>query len=436
MSLKKSSNATDLRQRALARLNSVTTAEIAPRSAIETQRLLHELQVHQIQLEMQNEDLLHARTELEEVLLCYTDLYDFAPVGYVSVNRAGHIVQANFAGARLLGSKRAVLPGRPLAGFVAKADVPCLNALIRQVFAAQPAQTIELDLIDPRALLRAVQIEAALSPDEQTCGMSMMDITDRRLLDEARHHEATLKVDRQAADAASQAKSTFISRMSHELRTPLNAILGYTQLLRMDEHRLLDEMQCQRLDAVLLAGQHLLQLIEDVLALSEIESGASSIEMAPTSVQEVLDEALQAVASDLGSSGVSVIVEKPLASAAQDVSVHANRHRLVQVVVNLLSNAIKYNAADGEVRLTVDATRSGLTCIAVADTGVGMTQAQLACMFEPFNRLGQEQSGIPGTGIGLVITKWLVNMMGGSLLLQSEPGKGSRFEVCLPSHGS
>ena len=276
MSLKKIGNALDLRQRALARLNSSTTVETAPRSAIETQRLLHELQVHQIQLEMQNEDLLHARSELEEVLLCYTDLYDFAPVGYVSVNRAGLIIQANFAGARLLCAERAVLPGQSLATFVAERDVPSLNALIRQVFSALPVQTIELDLIDPHVSLKAVQIEAALSPDELSCCMSMLDITDRKRLDADRLHESVLKVDREAADAARHARSVFISQMNHELRTPLNAILGFTQLLQMDEHRLLDETQRQRLDAVLLAGQHLLKLIEDVLALSHVESGAAS----------------------------------------------------------------------------------------------------------------------------------------------------------------
>jgi signal transduction histidine kinase len=184
---------------------------------------------------------------------------------------------------------------------------------------------------------------------------------------------------------------------------------------------------------MMLAGRHLLALIEDVLDLSHVESGLLRMNIVPIMAQTVLDEALLLVAPALGNSGLSIVFEHVPADSDEPIMVRADKVRLTQVLVNLLINAIKYNTVNGSIRVVLDGSQPDITCIAVADTGRGMTEAQLARIFEPFNRLGLECSGIPGVGIGLVITKWLVNMMAGRLEVQSQPGKGSRFNVWLPS---
>lgn len=437
MPLNRQNNARNLRERAQARLNSLASSSQTPRSEVETQRLLHELQVHQIELEMQNEELLHARLEVEAALVRYTDLYDFAPTGYFTINVAGLITQVNLAGARLLDADRADLHGQPFAACVLDSDAPHFSAWLGKVFSGAPTHRfIEVGMVKPHARQRFVQIEAVLSPDNQACCMTVIDITDRKQLELARLRTTALEVERHAAEAANEAKSAFMSRMSHELRTPLNAIMGFTQLMKMSPHRSADAQQAQRLDAVMLAGGHLLQLIEDVLDLSCIESNSLRMDISLIPVLGVLNEALQLIGPDLDKSGLKIKVEYLPASDVHADMVQADKTRLIQVLVNLLTNAIKYNSNVGEVRIIVDATQAGLMRLAVVDQGYGMSKMQLSGIFEPFNRLGQEQSGIPGTGIGLVITKWLVEKMGGKLQVQSEPGKGSRFDVLLPSVAS
>jgi len=428
--------ATALRARAQARLDSQAPLDEAPKSMHEAQRLLHELQVHQIELEMQNEELQRSRAEVEAALSGYTELYDFAPVGYFTLDRSGCIVQANVVGARLLGSTSVDLVGQRLASYMDDADKAAFHALTVQVFAAVTAQAIEVDLA-PRGQPRlAVQIVATLLPDEQACCISVTDINDRKLLEQARYRAVALDVERQAALASSQAKSAFMSRMSHELRTPLNAILGFAQLLQLDKCHVLDDVQRQRVKAVLSAGGHLLNLIEDVLDLSRIESGTVRIDMADVPLQAQLDEALMMVDPVLENSGLSMTFSQIPAVVGDELMVRADRARLVQVLVNLLSNAIKYNSPGGSVHVTVDTAQAGCIDITVADTGRGMSAAQMSSLFQPFNRLGLERSSIPGTGIGLLITKQLVEMMGGTLTVQSQAGLGSRFGVSLRACGA
>lgn len=232
---------------------------------------------------------------------------------------------------------------------------------------------------------------------------------------------------REAAEASSHAKSDFLSRMSHELRTPLNAMLGFAQLLELDRSSPLDERHGEWVKQIQHAGWHLLDMINDVLDLSRIESGNLRLEPVALSLRAVLDDSLSLVEAAAAQRGVKLAVPDDDA-----IAVMADPTRLKQVLTNLLSNAVKYNRPGG--RVSVGMRRLGtLTAeLTVRDTGLGMSESQLKQLFQPFNRLGRERSGTEGTGIGLVIAKLLAERMGGTLSAVSTDGVGSTFTLTLP----
>jgi signal transduction histidine kinase len=231
---------------------------------------------------------------------------------------------------------------------------------------------------------------------------------------------------RDQAQRASAAKSEFLSRMSHELRTPMNAILGFAQLLETDPDEPLTVNQQDAVQEILHAGQHLLELINEVLDLSRIESGRLTIAVEPVDLEAVVVAALALVQTQAAARGIRLL------PAARETSweVRADRTRLRQILLNLLSNAIKYNHPRGTVRLAVDSSDPARLTLTVTDTGPGLTPAQQATVFEPFTR-HHEDSGAEGTGIGLSISRRLARLMGGDLTVTSTPGQGSCFALHL-----
>ncbi|MBX3620581.1 MAG: PAS domain S-box protein [Rhizobacter sp.] len=253
----------------------------------------------------------------------------------------------------------------------------------------------------------------------------MVDTTARKRAEQA-------ELAAEAALRANAAKTQFLSRMSHELRTPLNAVLGFAQLLTLDSTQPLSPSQRARVDHISQAGAHLLAMINDVLDLSRIESGGVALLPDVVPAHIVTSEALALVANAAAEAGVSLQVDRTPGASAITTCLRADHLRLRQVLVNLLSNAIKYNRPGGSVTLRWPVGDDGMVHLQVHDTGIGLSAAQQEHLFEPFNRLGLERSGIEGTGIGLVITQRLLQLMGGRLSVQSTPGEGSCFTASLP----
>lgn len=232
----------------------------------------------------------------------------------------------------------------------------------------------------------------------------------------------------QAAEAASRAKTQMVSRVAHELRNPLNAVLGFLQLLESDTREPLSESQRRHVEQSRRAGRHLTQLIDDLLDVSRIEAGELRMQLGAVRLSEVLDGALSVGGELARKHGVQL----GPAPACGHLHVQADAARLHQVLINLLSNAAKYNRPGGAVRLDLrQGTEPGWVHVEVVDTGLGMSAEQLAHLYEPFNRLGREHSSIEGTGIGLALTRQLVEAMGGQLRVDSEPGRGSCVRVSL-----
>ena len=228
------------------------------------------------------------------------------------------------------------------------------------------------------------------------------------------------------AERACQAKSKFLSSMSHELHTPLNAIMGYSQLLEMNPK--LDTVFKEQVTEIHKAGKHLLNLVEDVLSFTEIDSGNINIHSQVVSLEQLLVECLARISSISEEKNIILTVHP-------DCYQHlllGDPERLRQVFVNIISNAIKYNPMNGKVNIECENCNTNRLKVTISDTGSGIDVSQLDKIFEPFNRLGHEGSAILGTGIGLSITKQLLESMDGSISVESTIGEGSHFIVELP----
>jgi PAS domain S-box-containing protein len=249
------------------------------------------------------------------------------------------------------------------------------------------------------------------------------DVTERKRNEQAlQETNIELESAKSAAEEANLAKSDFLSSMSHELRSPLNAILGFAQLMELASP-LPTDSQKESIAQILQAGWHLLKLINEILDLAAIESGKVSLSTESVSLAEVMSECQAMMEPQAQQRGISVTFPR----FDNPFFVSADRTRLKQIVINLLSNAIKYNKERGTVVVDCTTSTPGLTRISVKDTGAGLSPEKLAQLFQPFNRLGQEAGGVAGTGIGLVVTKRLAELMGGVLGVESTAGEGSVF---------
>ncbi|MCW8915115.1 MAG: ATP-binding protein [Magnetovibrio sp.] len=235
---------------------------------------------------------------------------------------------------------------------------------------------------------------------------------------------------RVAAEKASQAKTEFLSSMSHELRTPMNAVLGFAQLLQLNPQVPLHPKQADSVEQIIKAGNHLLELINEILDLSRIEAGRVNLSIENIDVHEVIDDCITYISPLAEQLGIALYAGVPRAG---EMYVHADRTRFRQVLLNLLSNAVKYNNDNGEVRFSISKAVFGHIRFIVSDTGPGIAKDKQEELFEPFSRLGAEATDIEGTGIGLTISRRLSELMGGGLGFTSKLGKGSEFWIDLPA---
>jgi len=360
----------------------------------------------------------------------FRGIFQSVPVGVIYTDLQGRIKQCNTAFCAMTGYSERELAGMPVSSFTHPDDRAADQSAREALLAGdQPLYRRDKRYITKDGQTLWVAKTMSLLRNEagkphRFIGV-VEDFTEHRQLEAAESA-------RERAEASNRAKSEFLSRMSHELRTPLNAMLGFSQLLELDQKDRLAERHRQWMAQIQQAGWHLLDMINDVLDLSRIESGSLSLQPEPLPLEPLLVASMALVAPQAAERDITLT--RSMATHGP-LNLMADATRVKQILTNLLSNAIKYNRDGGEVRIgtqVVEAPGAPQLELTVTDTGLGMSPQQLASLFQPFNRLGRERSGAEGTGIGLVIAKLLAERHGGSLEARSEAGKGSTFRLLLP----
>ena len=353
-------------------------------------------------------------------------ILDHVPIGVMFLDTQGFLLDCNARMREMTGRSLERLRGQSVALLLHDDEVAPVRAMRRALLDGAPDAVLDcLRLRGAQGRELLVRIGATALRDDTGRMVSMVavieDITGQLQLQASEHalHRA---------EVASRAKSEFLSRMSHELRTPLNAMIGFAQLLGMDRDPPLAPRQREWVQEVQRAGWHLLEMINETLDLARIESGAVQLTLVPVAIGPLLRACRAMIASSASQRGLRIV--ESVNDDAQ--AVLADATRLKQILTNMLSNAVKYNRDGGSLRMSATRSTDGTVEIAVSDTGLGMTPAQLEALFQPYNRLGREHSGIEGTGIGMVISRRLAELMGGTLSARSESGVGSTFTLRLP----
>ncbi|WP_324959728.1 PAS domain-containing hybrid sensor histidine kinase/response regulator [Oligoflexus sp.] len=398
---------------------------------VDMKRLVHELQTHKIELEMQNDELRRAELRLRQSTRRYADLYDFAPVGYITLSKHGVVRELNLKGAAVLQKDRVLLIGALIHDYIDPGYGQAFKQHLADLLTSGQRQSCKVKIKTSDGEPFHVHVESIVWFDEDSGEYSIRsilnDVTTQVRI------EAELVKAKERAEQASQAKSQFLANMSHEIRTPLAVMLGYSDLVLLDLDS--DSPFIKPIDGIKKNGEHLLQVIDDILDISRVEAGEVVVSMGPCDpVQEILD-IVESMRHKAEARGLSLHIQ------VQDgipATIRSDATRIRQIVINLINNAIKFTesgsislvishqstpAADGIPQLLID----------VKDTGIGIPDEAQISLFKAFSQLDPSHSRkFGGIGLGLYLSQRLAQALGGAIsLVESRVGSGSTFRLSM-----
>jgi PAS domain S-box-containing protein len=429
-----------LRQHAEVKLDGKKAIATQDMCEEEANALLHELQVHQVELEMQNEELKHANTLAENALSKYYDLYDLSPIGYFTINEHGKILEVNQAGADLLEVKSRQLLNNYFQNYIAEDCLSLYKTFKMLVLESKTKQNSEIRLLKKGKVQFHTQITGIVvkshTESESQMWFSVFDITERIRIEEAKeevrklHDEENNKLMNQMR-MFDKLKTEYFSNLSHELRTPLNVILSSLKLLELKKSRLEAEAPLKldkHISTIKQNCYRLLRLINNIIDITKIESGFFEIHLRNCNIVSIVEEITLSVAEYIENKGVSLLfdtdVEEMLAACDPD--------KVERILLNLLSNAIKFTKKGDSISVNVFEREDAVEII-VSDTGIGIPKDKQELIFQRFIQVDTSLTKAQeGSGIGLSLVKSLIDMHGGAISVESEYGKGSKFNIRLP----
>jgi len=392
------------------------------------QRLEHSIEVNSQEMQELNEQLKikvkNRVAELSQAHNKHKAVLESLADGVVTINRSGVIETINEAAEKIFGYKREEVVGQNVSLLMPKEDRNEHDTYVAETSMKGKSKIFHRfrELLGRRKNGELFPIEINVTPfgnnRDGFVGI-IRDITARR------QHENELLQAKEDAESGSRAKSKFLASMSHELRTPLNAILGFSELFEYSPG-LSDKLK-QNAKEIQSAGNHLLQLINEILDMSRIESGSIELSCEAILVTDLFEECLMLSKSQAAKKNITIDF-----TCEDDLALNSDYTKVKQILLNLISNAIKYNITGGNVFCRCQKESGEFLLIEVEDTGKGVDDSRIAELFEPFNRLGEENNTVEGTGLGLTITKKLVQLMGGKIGVKSQIDKGSCFWILLP----
>ncbi|MDP5229789.1 MAG: ATP-binding protein [Cellulophaga sp.] len=417
----RSEDAIFLRKKAEKLLKNKISFKTADLNKSETISLLHELEVHQIELQLQNEELQLAKEKAEINAEKYTNLYDFAPSGYFTLDSKFTICELNLNAAKIFGKERLKLINNTITLFIATGSRHLFVKFLEKLSETKIRQSCEVEFTLNDSPIIYAHIEGIFIASEQKYLLTAVDISARKLI------EYELKKAKEQAEESDRLKSAFLANMSHEIRTPMNGILGFADLLQTQN---LSEMELQEYTKIIqISGKRMLHIINDIIAISKIEAGLMYVNLNVTNINEQIAYIYTFFKPEAEVKKIHLTVNNSFTKDKAIVT--TDREKLYAILTNLVKNALKFTEK-GAIELGYTQKGKQLEFY-VKDTGIGIAKNRQCAIFERFVQADiADKKALQGSGLGLAISKAYVEMLGGKLWVESEIGLGSNFYFTLP----
>jgi signal transduction histidine kinase len=388
----------------------------------DTLKLIHELEVHQVELELQNQELIQANEITRTVSEKYSELYDFAPIGYFTLSKDGYINELNLIGASLLQKERSQLINRMFAVFVSNDTKPVFKLFREKIFSSKVLESCEVILTIDGSLPIQVNITGIVTKDGDNCLLTVADITRKK------QEETDLIQKNKELERLNVQKDKFFSIMAHDLRAPFNGFLGLTEIIAKETPSLLSgEIQAIG-ETMWRSANNLYKLLENLLQWSQMEQGLIPFNPGVLRLLTFAEESLTTELQTAENKEIEVTFDIP-----SDIYVLADARMLRSILSNLYSNAIKFTPKGGEITISSRYSSVDRVEISIQDTGIGMSkdiQNSLFRLNKQMNREGTD--GELNTGLGLFLSKEFIEKHNGTIWVESEEGKGSTFSFTIP----
>jgi len=413
----------------------------------EMQKVLNELHVHQIELEMQNEELRRTQGELAAALARYFDLYDLAPVGYCTVSKEALIMEANLGAAKMMSVERSALVKKPLTRFILPADQDVYTRHLKLLFETGASQVCELRLVrkDDAFWVRIDATVPQAVDGVPLCRAVMIDINERKeaeekiraLNKELQNRLKDLLEAKTLEESAKRAKQEFLANISHEINTPFNHIIGFSQVLLTKNFGDLNEKQQGYVEHILKSGEQLHYTLKNIVSFVRMDISNPDMDWEDLHLKDIVDSSLSIIRKDATDRHLTLILDMEKEASRL---IRADQSKLVQVFHNLISNAVKFSRDGGRITISVryrkgseESGKDDFMEVMVADTGIGIKEEDLPRIFRPFEQMEAPMTKqFAGIGMGLTLAKKLIEAHGGTIRVESEYGKGSRFIFTIP----